>query len=125
MTSPAAAAADGWEARMAARARRRPSPGPGIRRRIAELRGRDAYLAAMFGRYYEPGDPDDILPEILAARCLGIEYGDPGSRHGPEVCRECWGECRIWLGNCWGAQHARGIMNGCEHPCHEGEVWLA
>lgn len=78
-----------------------------------------------FSRYRQPGDPDEILPEILAARCLGITYGDPGPKLPPETCRPCWGDRYVWLGNTWGLQHAGGPLSGCQHDCHDGEVWLA
>jgi len=120
-----------WEERMSQRAKARTSPSLASRRRVA-LQGREAYVAAMFIRYYEPGDPDEILPEILAARCLGIKYGDPGPELEPEWCRECWGDRHVWLGNAWGLQHVRpgpepapGRMHDCRHACHEGEIWMA
>lgn len=113
---------EGWEARMAAR-----------HRKAAALNlddGRKVYLGEVFMRYWpqECLRPDfgiEINPEIIAANCLGITYGDPGPRLPPDVCRECWGERHIWLGNAWGMRHAGGTMDGCEHPCHAGEVWMA
>ncbi|HUY46558.1 MAG TPA: hypothetical protein VMV92_12630 [Streptosporangiaceae bacterium] len=87
---------------------------------------RREYLGREFLRFWPPGLPGhEVLPEVVAARCLGIEYGDPGPPLGGETCRECWGECRVWLGNAWGMRHAGGTMDGCTHPCHDGEVWMA
>ena len=83
----------------------------------------------------EPDDPEDILPEILAARCLGIAYGDPGPLLPDDVCRECFGDRHVWMGNGWGLRHVTpppvppadewGRMFGCGHSCHEGEVLMA
>jgi hypothetical protein len=106
-----------WEERMSQRAavrafRNRPDP------------------SDPFAQWREPGDPPEIMPQILAARCLGIQYGDPGPRLPNSWCRQCWGDRHVWLGNAWGAQHTGdGIFDRygrkCQHACHEGEVLLA
>jgi hypothetical protein len=101
-----------WEERMAARAR--------VRRE--EGRGRPY---GVFAKWLRPDDPDEINPLILAARCLGIEYGDPGPGLPDEMCRECWGDRHVWLGNAWGMEHRPPGLSGCQHACHEGEYWLA
>lgn len=92
---------------------------------------RRAYLGEVFLKHY-PADTGciiepqvEILPEIIAANCLGITYGDPGPVLGGEWCRECWGERYVWLGNGWGLRHTGGTMNDCQHACHEDQVWLA
>lgn len=77
----------------------------------------------------EPGDPEGVLPQILAARCLGLVYGDPGPALPAETCRVCWGERHVWVGNAWGMSHkpavpGQGGLFGCSHPCHDGETWL-
>lgn len=99
----------GWEARMAERARTRAVGG----------------RYGLFSRWLRPGDPEDILPEILAARCLGIRYGDPGPLLDPGMCRACWGDRHVWLGNTWGLQHREPGFGDCRHACHEGEIWRA
>lgn len=106
---------------MAERARaRRVSPLVGLSHRI-----RQDPSSVDFSGYLLPGEPPDILPQILAARCLGIEYGDPGPKLPPEVCRQCWGERYVWRGNCWGTEHQGDVsLFDCRHECHEGEVWL-
>jgi hypothetical protein len=92
---------------------------------------RRAYLGEVFLKHYPPpasplfGPQVEILPEIIAANCLGITYGDPGPKLPTKTCRKCWGDRHVWLGNAWGMEHAGGAMNGCQHACHEGEVWLA
>lgn len=87
---------------------------------------RRAYLGEVFLRYYPAGsDQVEILPQIIAANCLGITYGDPGPKLDPGMCRDCWGDRSVWLGNAWGVQHAGGTSSGCTHECHDGEVWLA
>jgi hypothetical protein len=79
----------------------------------------------------KPSDPPDyILPQILAARCLGITYGDPGPKLPASTCHECWGERYVWYGNCWGLSHRPGVPGqdgffSCSHSCHDGEVLLA
>lgn len=90
----------------------------------ASPRSRREYVADTFTRYYRDGDPDDIMPEILAARCLGLTYGDPGPPN-EQACKPCWGERKIWLGNAWGNIHAGGTIYGCVCSCHRDEVWLA
>jgi hypothetical protein len=105
---------DSWEHRMAARAAER-------RKLLVAMEAGD-----VFAQWRLPSDPPDILPQILAARCLGIEYGDPGPRIKDErVCRQCWGTHYVWYGNCWGLDHAAPGRDGCDHECHDGEVWLA
>lgn len=99
---------------MAARARER---------RRVEAAGR-RLEADPFAEWRLPDDPDDILPQILAARCLGLSYGDPGPVLPPEWCRPCWGERHVWYGNAWGLQHQGVDLFECEHSCHEGEVLL-
>lgn len=115
-----------WEERMAARNKAR------VMREIEERRR--AYLGEAFLRFYPPDDdiwqwgfePQvEILPGIIAANCLGITYGDPGPRLPPDLCRDCWGDRHVWLGNCWGVEHTGGTRTGCQHSCHEGEAWLA
>lgn len=81
---------DSWEHRMAARAAER--------RKIVRL----LEAGDVFAEWRLPGDPDDIAPQVLAARCLGISYGDPGPRLPPDVCAECWGDRYVWYGNTWG-----------------------
>lgn len=78
-----------------------------------------------FKQWREPRDPPDILPEILAARCLGLSYGDPGPVLPPEWCRACWGDRHVWYGNAWGLRHVGEGLQSCEHACHEGQVWMA
>jgi hypothetical protein len=107
---------ESWEARMAERARRRADDGRAQR---------EATRYGNSGRYLRPDDPEEIIPEILAARCLGIQYGDPGPELPPEVCRQCWGDRHVWLGNTWGMDHREPGFNRCKHACHEGELWLA
>lgn len=112
-----------WEDRMAEKQH-------GKADREVEIQRR-AYLGEVFLKHYPPSasplfEPQvEIIPEIIAANCLGITYGDPGPKLPPEVCRECWGERHVWLGNVWGMEHAGGTMDGCQHDCHGGEVWLA
>jgi hypothetical protein len=114
---------EGWEERMSARHKKGAADDIAPRRR--------AYLGDVFLEFWPPDagcgfEPEaEILPQIIAARCLGIEYGDPGPPLGGEWCRDCWGERHVWLGNCWGLQHAGGTINGCQHTCHVGQVWLA
>ena|GEM_PF-1642178 len=114
---------DGWERRMSQRTRRR-------ERDVLDERRRQ-FLGEAFLPFWPPDDPwpfgasEEILPQVVAAWCLGISYGDPGPPLGPEACRECWGDRHVWLGNCWGLRHRGGTMSGCGHSCHEGEVWLA
>lgn len=110
---------DGWEARMAARTRERRD---GLAKPIHYGLRRGTWD---FSVYRQPGESEDILPQILAARCLGITYGDPGPRLEPDACRECWGDRYVWYGNCWGLRHVGLGLGDCEHPCHEGEVLLA
>jgi hypothetical protein len=52
------------------------------------------------------------------------EYGALGDPLPDEWCRECWGDRYVWLGG-WGLRHVGGTMSGCQHSCHEDEVWLA
>jgi hypothetical protein len=115
-----------WEERMAAKHRARMMRGVEERRR--------AYLGEAFLRFYPDDDEEhlrwgfepqvEIMPEIIAANCLGITYGDPGPPLESNWCRQCWGERHVWLGNCWGLQHAGGTLSGCQHGCHAGEVWM-
>jgi hypothetical protein len=98
---------------------------------------RRIYLGVVFLRHYPPDiggiiEPQvEILPEIIAANCLGITYGDPGPKlPSGRDCRECWGERYMWMGNTWGMSHksavpGQGGLFGCSHECHEGEVWQA
>jgi hypothetical protein len=116
-----------WEERMAARHKATVS--------VDEARRR--YLGEVFLQHYPPDtgsfEPQvEILPQIIAANCLGITYGDPGPPLESNWCRECWGERHVWLGNTWGLQHAQPSpfpaprrMHDCGHSCHEGEHWLA
>lgn len=115
---------EGWEARMAARHKARAAEGIAARRR--------AYLGEVFLKFWPLEAADwlepqaEILPEIIAARCLGITYGDPGPRLPADTCRKCWGERHVWLGNTWGQKHVGdGDPVRCKHSCHAGEVWLA
>lgn len=78
-----------------------------------------------FAKFSHPSDPDGILLEIIAARCLGIEYGDPGPKLDPDRCVQCWGTHHMWYGNCWGFKHTPPGLSACKHECHENEVWLA
>jgi hypothetical protein len=112
-----------WEERMAAKHRAKVD---------AEVEAaRRAYLGEVFLRFYPPHtgvfEPMvEILPEVIAANCLGIAYGDPGPRLEGKWCRQCWGDRHVWLGNAWGLQHTGGLGLGeCKHGCHEGEAWLA
>jgi len=111
-----------WEERMSRRTRQR--EGGALDERRAQFLG-EALLP-----FWPPDDPwpfgasEEVLPEIIAARCLGIGYGDPGRLLGGETCHECWGDRRVWLGDCWGVRHRGGTMSGCRHPCHEGEIWM-
>lgn len=110
---------DSWEHRMAARARARAAE-----RRVEEIAAR----GDPFAPWRRPDDPIDILPAIIAARCLGISYGDPGPKLPADRCRECWGERFVWFGNCWGLQHVGqrvGEYRRCDHSCHDDEVLLA
>jgi len=107
---------EGWEARMARRA---------ATRRDALGQRQASSRHGVFARWLRPDDPDDILPEILAARCLGIQYGDPGPKLPSDRCRQCWGDRHVWLGNTWGLKHTPPGFSGCKHACHEGELWLA
>lgn len=85
-----------------------------------------------FIKWSQRGDPDDILLEIIAARCLGIEYGDPGPKLPEGTCKECWGERKVWYGNCWGYKHIKpgpkpnphSILK-CAHECHDNEMYEA
>lgn len=113
-----------WEERMAARAAA--AHEPALRSaRDAETSARREYLTRMFEPFWPAGVTGEVLPQVIAAACLGIEYGDPGPPLDAEACRECWGDRHVWLGNCWGMQHAGSTMTGCGHSCHVGEVWLA
>ncbi len=100
-------------------------------RRVIERQARQRRLTLLgdpgdsMDPWRESDDPPDILPEILAARCLGISYGDPGPRLPDDTCRQCWGERYVWVGNGWGLRHAGGKLFGCDHSCHEGEVLMA
>jgi hypothetical protein len=78
----------------------------------------------VFAEWRLPDDPADIMPQILAARCLGITYGDPGPRLPADACRQCWGERHVWYGNTWGLTHI-GDLFACQHECHDDEVLLA
>ncbi len=115
-----------WEERMSQNAARRVASDVAAKRR--------AYLGEAFLQYWPPDVglelgfapmTDGVLPQIIAAACLGITYGDPGPRLPEEMCRECWGDRHVWLGNCWGVHHAGGSSLNCKHSCHDGEVWLA
>jgi hypothetical protein len=54
-----------------------------------------------------------------------LKYGDLGYPLPEGVCRECWGERYVWLGNAWGMRHVGdGSFSGCGHECHEGEIWI-
>jgi hypothetical protein len=116
-----------WEERMAAKHRARMMRGVEERRR--------AYLGEAFLRFYPDDDEEhlrwgfepqvEIMPEIIAANCLGITYGDPGPPLESNWCRQCWGDRHVWLGNTWGLQHVGGTSSGCQHGCHAGEVWMA
>ena len=112
-----------WEERMSAKHRPRYN---GIFR--MEDRSPDEIQKAygtVFSEYFRESDPFPIIPKILAARCLGIEYGDPGPKLKPEMCRQCWGDRHVWLGNCWGLKHTgRDGLSCCDHECHQGEVWM-
>lgn len=104
---------DSWEHRMAARAAER-------KRLLHLLEAGD-----IFAEWRRPDDPEDIAPQILAARCLGISYGDPGPLvEDGTVCRRCWADRYVWCGNAWGLQLICE-RPGCDHECHDGEVWLA
>lgn len=88
----------------------------------------DERLQQRLGAFYvytEPDDPAEILLEIIAARCLGIKYGDPGPVLPSDACRQCWGDRHVWLGNVWGVEHTGGTMRGCKHECHQDEMWIA
>lgn len=104
-----------WESRMAATSEDRAT-----KARQKELEPRYGVLV----RWVRADDPQDISPEILAARCLGIEYGDPGPLLPEIYCRECWGDRYIWVGNAWGLKH-KGDSLSCKHECHKDEVWMA
>lgn len=121
-----------WEERMAVNHHARVKREVDARRR--------AYLGEVFLEFYPPDEGAqfgfeplvDIDPQIIAARCLGIAYGDPGPQLPEGTCRECYGERHVWLGNTWGLRHteprkfpAPGHLFGCGHTCHEGEVWMA
>lgn len=79
----------------------------------------------IFARWRRPDDPEDIVPQILAARCLGISYGDLGPRLPPDVCAECWGDRYVWYGNTWGLRHVGDAHGRCAHACHDDEILLA
>jgi len=109
--------ADTWEERMAALAH-------------SALQGRVRPDSDPMAQWREPDDPEGILPQILAARCLGIAYGDPGPELPGDKCRACYGDRSVWLGNAWGMRHKPGDARlgglfGCCHPCHDDEAWLA
>jgi hypothetical protein len=109
---------EGWEHRMSTRHRERVS---------REHRERMRARLGEFVRYLHADDPDEILLEIIAARCLGLSYGDPGPHLPPDLCRWCWGDRKIWLGNTWGMRHTSfgGGFEICQHSCHANEIWLA
>jgi len=123
-----------WEERMAEKHQAKRDRAAAEKIREVEA-ARRAYLGEVFLPFYPPDDgvlkygwePEvEVLPEVIAANCLGITEGDPGPKEPGDYCRECWGERYVWLGNCWGHEHAGdGIGRGCQHECHEGEVWLA
>lgn len=120
-----------WEDRMAEKHRAEKHQQQAKVTRDVEAARRD-YLGEAFLKYYPPDsvhgfEPQvEIAPEIIAANCLGITYGDPGPKLRPEMCRQCWGERYIWLGNTWGLHHQGEEFNGsCSHYCHDGEVWMA
>lgn len=105
-----------WEERMSQRAHARASK---------ETQAAHRDRLGEFTRYVHPDDPDEILLEIIAARCLGITHGDPGPKLPPEDCRQCWGDRLVWVGNTWGLNH-RGIpRDQCRHTCHDNEILLA
>jgi hypothetical protein len=85
---------------------------------------RRKFLGEAFLPYWPPDEwpwpSTEIDPKVIAARCLGINYGDPGPALPPGACRECWGDRLVWLGNCWGMAHAGGTSAGCQHSCHSG-----
>ena len=125
-----------WEERMAVgnKARREAA----ARQALAHLARRGLPFSPAYGvfaQWLEPGDPEDINPMILAARCLGITNGDPGPRLPESDCRVCWGDRYVWYGNAWGLSHVDrqpadplyrdGGSFHCAHACHEGEVLLA
>jgi len=105
-----------WEANMARKAKEKEQ---------APREAAHSERLGEFAKWSMPSDPEGILLEIIAARCLGIKYGDPGPHHHPSVCRECWGDRKVWLGNVWGLQHTGGLFSGCRHECHKDEVWMA
>jgi hypothetical protein len=107
---------DSWEARMAAKAAERS-------RAAAQAEAEQRY--GVFAQWLQSDDPPEILPEILAARCLGISYGDPGPELEPDICRQCWGDRYVWLGNAWGMEHTPPGFNHCQHACHQDEICLA
>lgn len=92
---------------------------------ILELLTGQTGVLDMMAPWRQPTDPDEILPQILAARCLGIQMYDPGPRLPADRCRPCWGERYVWYGNCWGLQHTGDGLAGCRHACHDNEVYLA
>lgn len=78
-----------------------------------------------FKRWRKPNEPMTVLPQVLAAECLGIKYGDPGPRLSDTYCRACWGDRHVWLGNVWGIEHVGDTSRGCKCACHVGEMWIA
>lgn len=80
----------------------------------------------LFKLWLTEDDPQGIIPQIIAARCLGISYGDPGPKLDEKACRECWGDRHVWLGNVWGLKHQNDTRTlECKHECHDDEVWVA
>lgn len=75
---------------------------------------------------YRDGMPDGVLPEVVAAKILGIEYGDPGPMV-PEAtrgCAWCWEDRYCWMGNTWGLKHKVPGRANCKCECPHNEVLL-
>lgn len=77
-----------------------------------------------FAKWQTPDDVPGVLPEVLAARVLGLSYGDPGPLLPETYCRQCWGDRLVWHGNAWGARHIGCDVHNCTHECHKNEAWI-
>lgn len=107
----------GWAERMSARAKARIAAAEAL---IPDEEGR----AAAERPCMACGAVGCVRDTRLCQVCMDRPYGTLGAELDPSICRQCWGDRHVWLGNAWGMQHVGGF-SGCQHACHDGEIWLA